>query len=60
MENLFTDYEVLSGYMDKLLAMRYPGRDIATLQDIKNQNIIALDRRIVKDVFFASPHRAGE
>lgn len=55
MDNLFTDYEVLSGYTDKLLAAKYPGQDQSTLQAIKNQTIIELDRKIVHDVFAKLP-----
>lgn len=55
MGNLFTDYEVLSGYVDKLIAAKYPDRDKSTLQDLKNKTIIELDHQIVHDVFAKLP-----
>lgn len=54
-QNLFTDYEVLSGFVDKLIAVKYPDYDPASLQEYKNQLITALDRRIVQDVLMRLP-----
>ena len=56
MENIFTDYEMLGGYIDKMLEEKYHGKIPATVpQDLRDKSIRELDARIVRNALAALP-----